>query len=84
MHLQSAFNRSRDSIAFSRSSPESLRVHIAQLMQLIECEDGANSLIGGDRKDSGAFAEEMRSHDLIFLAILSIRVAFEANSMDPR
>jgi hypothetical protein len=56
-------------------------VHIAQL---IECEDGANSLIWGDRKDPDAFAEEMRSHDLIFLAILAIRVVFEANSMDPR
>jgi hypothetical protein len=53
-------------------------------MPLIECEDGANSHIGADRKDPDAFAEEMRSHDLIFLAILSIRVAFEVNSMDPR
>jgi hypothetical protein len=30
------------------------------------------------------FAEKMRSHDFVFLAILAIRVAFEANSMDSR
>jgi hypothetical protein len=53
-------------------------------MQLIECEDGANCLIWGDRKDPDAFSEEMRSHGFMFLAILSIRVAFEANSVDPR
>jgi len=59
-------------------------VHIAQLVQLIECEDGANSHIAGDRKDPDSFAEKMRSHDLVFLAILIICVASEPNSMDPR
>jgi hypothetical protein len=35
-------------------------------------------------KNIRIFSVKMRSHDFVFLTILTIRVAFEANSMDPR
>jgi hypothetical protein len=52
------------------------------ISQLIEIENGAKSNIALEA--CVVFAEKMRSHDFVFLAILVIRVAFEANSMDPR
>jgi len=36
------------------------------------------------KKILGFFSVKMRCHDFVFLAILAIRVAFEANSMDAR
>jgi hypothetical protein len=57
------------------------RVHIAQP---IESENGANSDITAIQNASVIFAEEMRSHNFLFLRILAIRVVFEANSMDLR
>jgi hypothetical protein len=81
LRLRLGSNRSRSSTAFSKTSLENRRVHIAWL---IERENGDKSYIALGRKASVAFTEKMRSHGTAFLAILAIRVAFEANSMDPR
>jgi hypothetical protein len=67
---------------FSKNFQENLRVPIARSIQ--SGQNAAELKILAQNTSRSVFAEEMRSHDLVFLAILTIRVAFEANSMDSR
>src|SRR5262249_41570078 len=71
------FNRSRNSIAFSKGFRVNLRHNIAPVHY-----SAAKSaeFTQADRKTP----EKMRSHNFLFLHILAIRVGFERNSMDPR
>src|SRR5262245_60503757 len=71
------FNRSRNSVAFSKDFRVNRRHNIAP----IEYGPAESAKFARASKKT---SEEMRCHNFLFLLILAIRVGFESNSMDPQ